>query len=88
MRNKKDPIKTAVDKISGDIGRLSEQREDAVSAFRDTANRLEAINTEMNDKIRDLDALASFIAEKRDFASSVAADNERVRARILDIIGE
>ena len=88
-RNKnKDPIKVAVDKISDDINHLSTRKECAISVFRSTANQLASINSEMEEKMSELDTLADFIQHQKDIASKVVSDNENVRAKILEIIGE
>lgn len=88
-RNKnKDPIKVAVDKISDDINHLSTRKEHAISVFRSTANQLASINSEMEEKTSELDTLADFIQHQKDIASKVVSDNENVRAKILEIIGE
>ena len=88
-RNKnKDPIKAAVTKISDDISSLSAKKEYAVSVFRSTADQLASINSEMENKMSELDTLATFIQHQKDIASKVVLDNENVRAKILEIIGE
>ena len=88
-RNKnKDPIKVAVDKISDDINHLSTRKACALSVFRSTANQLSSINSEMEEKMSELDTLADFIQHQKDIASKVVSDNENVRAKILEIIGE
>lgn len=88
-RNKnKDPIKVAVDKISDDINYLSTRKEYAISVFRSTVNQLASINSEMEEKMSELDTLSDFIQHQKDIASKVVSDNENVRAKILEIIGE
>lgn len=88
-RNKnKDPIKVAVDKISDDINHISTRKEYAISVFRSTVNQLASINSEMEEKMSELDTLSDFIQHQKDIASKVVSDNENVRAKILEIIGE
>ena len=88
-RNKnKDPIKVAVDKISDDINHISTRKEHAISVFRSTVNQLVSINSEMEEKMSELDTLSDFIQHQKDIASKVVSDNENVRAKILEIIGE
>ena len=88
-RNKnKDPIKVAVDKISDDINHISTRKEYAISVFRSTVNQLVSINSEMEEKMSELDTLSDFIQHQKDIASKVVSDNENVRAKILEIIGE
>lgn len=88
-RNKnEDPVKAAVDKISDDISNLSAKKEYAISVFRSTADQLASINSEMENKMSELDTLATFIQHQKDVASKVVSDNESVRTKILEIIGE
>lgn len=81
-------IKMASDKIAGDISMLSAQKEQAVSSFRRTANDLAAINNSLNEKKSALSELGEFINAQVEQTSQMIEDNESVRAKILNIIGE
>lgn len=81
-------IKMSSDKIAGDIQHLSSRREYAVSSFRRAANDLAAINNSLIDKRVALQTLQEFIVAQDEDAAKMIADNESVRAKILDIIGE
>ena len=71
-----------------DIDTLSAQKEDAVSAFRQTANKLESINAGLRTSVERLDHLAVFIAERKMEAEKMMVDNNAVRGKIIDLIGE
>ena len=81
-------IKMSSDKIAGDIQYLSSRREYAVSSFRRAANDLAVINNSLIDKRVALQTLQEFIVAQDEDAAKMIADNESVRAKILDIIGE
>ena len=81
-------IKMSSDKIAGDIQYLSSRREQAVSSFRRAANDLAVINNSLIDKRAALQTLQEFIVAQDEDAAKMIADNESVRAKILDIIGE
>lgn len=81
-------IKMASDKIAGDISSLLGRKEMAVSSFRRTANDLTIINSALGEKKAVLSELKEFIETQEAQATQMIADNESVRAKILDIIGE
>ena len=81
-------IKFATSRLAGDITSLSAQKEDALSTFRRTAVQLENINNDLRIKMNDLSDLTMFIEEQKCMAAKMMEDNEKVRNRIIDIIGE
>ncbi len=81
-------IKLATTKLSSDINGLSMQKDNALSAFRKTAVELDTINDGLRTKLGNLSELESFIQSQRTSADKMIADNEAIRQRILDIIGE
>lgn len=60
----------------------------ALSAFRQAATDLDNINSGLRDKINKFNDLTAFIDSQRSTASQIIEDNDKVRKRILDIIGE
>ena len=83
-----DQIKVAMSKITGDIDDLSKKRSNALGVFRETAIELGEINETLHDRVNQLDVLSAFIADERKSAGKMIEDNDRVKARILEIIGE
>ncbi len=81
-------IQKATTSLAGDIKDLSAQRDDALSTFRATAVRLSTINEGLAVKKGNLNELAAFIQEQSMAADKMISDNEAVRSRILEIIGE
>ena len=81
-------LSMATTKLAGDITTLSAQRDSAISIFRETAHNLETINTGLRASMANLDTLAAFIQEQRGNAEKMVSDNEKVKAKIFDIIGE
>lgn len=78
----------ATKKLSGDITQLTAKRDQSLSIFRQTAQDLETINTELTDNISKMDEMVAFINTQRDAASKVISDNTHVMERIYDIIGK
>lgn len=81
-------IALATQSLANDIVGLSEQKEDAISVFRATANQLAAINSTLQIKVGNLNDIAKFIDEQSALANQMIGDNDKVRSKILDIIGE
>lgn len=81
-------LSQATAKLAGDIVSLSQQRDSAVSTFRETALKLETINSDLRQRIVDCDELVSFINQQKSSAVLMVSDNDKVRTRILEIIGE
>lgn len=75
---------TAMEQLVNDINCLQSDREDALSSFRMTANNLADINIHLNQKIQFFDGIVEQITTQ----SQMVADNDAVRNKILDIIGE
>ncbi len=81
-------LELATSTLAGDINGLSAQREFALSAFRQTATDLDNINSGLREKISNLETLTAFITEQSATVSQMIGDNDKVRTRILEIIGE
>ncbi len=92
IMNKKTTIEQAIfiviDKLAGDISDLSTQRTRAVNTFRETVNELEANNVALQASVDNFNKLMAFIQEKKAEAERMISDNESVRQKIIDIIGE
>ena len=81
-------INEATAKMAADISSFCQQRESAFDVFRNTVKKLDNIDTGLNESISKLNALNDFIQEQKSTAEKTLADNAKVRAKILDIIGE
>ena len=79
---------SAVDRIHVEIADLREERIDALSSFRDTANWLGEINAELCQKSELCETLVSQLEDALSSMGRQINDNDKVRAKILDIIGE
>lgn len=78
----------AATKLSDEIALLTEERDQSLSIFRQTAQNLEIINTELTGTINKMDEMVAFINTQRDTANKVISDNTHVMERIYDIIGK
>ena len=83
-----DQAVAAVDRIEEDIEFLRADKEDALSAFRSTADRLDCINQQLCEKTALCGTLIAQLSRTQDSINQQVSDNEKVRAKILDIIGE
>lgn len=78
----------ATSKLSAEITQLTAKRDQSLSIFRQTAQNLEAINSDLTDTINKMDEMVAFISTQRDAANKVISDNTHVMDRIYDIIGK
>ena len=76
---------TAMEKLVNDINCLQNDREDALSSFRMTANNLADINIHLNQKIQFFDDIVEQIAAQSKMAKQMVADNEAVRGMIATV---
>ena len=88
VRTTEEAINAATNRLASDITTLADKRDVALSAFRQAATDLDNINSGLRDKINKFNDLTVFIDSQRSTASQIIEDNDKVRKRILDIIGE
>jgi hypothetical protein len=81
-------LNAATTKLAGDITALSARRDSAVGVFRQTLNELDNVNLGLKNSIEKFDNLAAFITEQKSIAEAKVSDNEKIRAKIVEIIGE
>lgn len=75
-------------KMANEIGALTARQNFAVSAFRQAANELESVNAGLAEQRSLLNGFANDLLTQVANLNTQMDDNERVRAKILDIIGE
>ena len=75
-------------KMAIDIGALTARQNFAVSAFRQAANELESVNAGLAEQRSLLNGFANDLLTQVANLNTQMDDNDRVRAKILDIIGE
>lgn len=81
-------LNAATTKLAGDITALSMRRDSAVGVFRKTLNELDSVNLGLKSSIEKFDNLSAFINEQKAIAETKVSDNEKIRAKIVEIIGE
>ena len=79
---------TALDDIVYHIEKLKLEREFALSSFRETADKLAMINDDLGEKAALCGSLVAQLGRAQESISKQCEDNDRVRCKILDIIGE
>ena len=88
VRTTEEAISATTERLISDIADFACKRDAALSILRQTTIDLDNINSELRDKIYRLNDLTAFIDSQRSTASQIIEDNDKVRKRILDIIGE
>lgn len=81
-------VASAINSLSVDVEALSTEKNSALNVFRSTANNLANINEELQSKVNTINQLVGLATAEKDKASQMISDNEAVRKKILDIIGE
>lgn len=81
-------VESTTSKLASDINMLSMRKMRALSAFRQTAEELALVNGGLTQSLDTLSRLQSFIDEQTASTNRMIEDNEAVRSKILDIIGE
>ena len=92
-RKKEEPTLTeqavsAVDRVTREANDLYGERCAALESFRGTAEWLASINEELCQKIDLCETLTSQLRDAMGSMGKQVADNDRVREKILNIIGE
>lgn len=82
-----DVMKAAMTRVQTDIQAYNTQKDGALSVFRATASKLEAINKGLEASVQDLDEMIKFASEQKCTAEKHIADNTKVRDKIINIIG-
>lgn len=67
---------------------LTARRDTALSAFRNAANELAAVNTGLQETADTAAEMEAFFGDERAAATQAIRDNEAVRTKILEIIGQ
>ena len=67
---------------------LTARKDSALSAFRSAANELAVVNTGLAETAEVATQMAAFFDSEKNNANQAIHDNEAIRQRILDIIGE
>lgn len=75
-------------RFESDIAELETQRVSALNVFRTTANKLNSINDKLTESVSNYDAMITVLEIKKQQAQKAIADNNAVRSKIIDIIGE
>ena len=81
-------ISAATTKITDDVAHLNLMRENAVKTVRQTAQSLQANNEELQASVERFSILENFARGKREECVRAIEDNNKVREKILEIIGE
>lgn len=78
----------ATDKLVSEITNLSDERDQSLSIFRQTAQKLAGINTKLNTDIERMTELEQFIGAQKAAAGQIVSDNQHVIDKIYEIIGK
>ena len=83
-----DETTLAINRLADDILVNTQRRENALSSFRRTANELADINEQLTTRKTFYETLTAALTDQKSQTDKMIADNEAVRKKILEIIGE
>ena len=83
-----DETTLAINRLADDILVNTQRRENALSSFRRTANELADINEQLTTRKAFYETLTATLTDQKSQTDKMIADNEAVRKKILEIIGE
>ena len=78
----------AINRLADDIIILNSRKESAISSFRRTANELGSINEQLSSRNQFYDSLVEIVIDQKRQTEKMMSDNDNVRKKILEIIGE
>lgn len=88
MKTSLDFATAAVGRLDADLDHLVSEKESAVSAFREMAKHLSAINQAINEKSELCASLIESMRRIREELEAQHGDNERIRRKIMDLLGD
>lgn len=86
--NVQEAVQKGMEAIAEKQEKLGARKENALSAFRNAAVELDAVNTGLQETVTIANRMAAFFQGQADDAEQAICDNNAVRDKILDIIGE
>lgn len=75
-------------RLDNDITKLTAQKNASLNVFRSTISKIDASNAELATVIENLTAYNRYITEQIKAAQGLVDENNKVRAKIVEIIGE
>ena len=87
MKNTEKLANSTVEKIKSEFNALENEKNQCLSIFRETANDLQKINEEIDEQRSICAFLISELTEQCKNLEKARSDNDKVRNKILDIIG-
>lgn len=81
-------ISNTTERMSSDVARLEQQRDTALNIFRGTINKIDNVNTELEQSVARFNSLIDFATHKRAEAQKQLDENMKIRQKIVEIIGE
>lgn len=75
-------------RLDSDITKLTAQKNASLNVFRNTITKIDASNAELSAVIENLTAYKNYIESQITNAQNLMNENNTVRAKIVEIVGE
>ena len=78
----------ALTKLDTDLHTIEAEKNAALSIFRQTATNLQNINQRLGTTVDNIENLIDYAQRSKNDVTKMMSDNEAVRSKIIEIIGE
>lgn len=88
VKTMEEVFSSALTKLDTDLHTIQAEKDAALGIFRQTATNLANINQRLGTTVDNIENLIDYAQRSKDDVTKMMTDNEAVRAKIIEIIGE
>lgn len=88
IQTMEEVFNSALVKLDADLHTIQAEKDATLSIFRQTATNLNNINQRLGTTVDNIENLIDYAQRSKSDVVKMMADNEAVRAKIIEIIGE
>lgn len=88
IQTMEEVFNSALKKLDTDLHTIQAEKDATLSMFRQTATNLQNINQRLGTTVDNIENLIDYAQRSKNDVTKMMTDNEAVRAKIIEIIGE
>lgn len=88
IQTMEEVFNSALVKLDTDLHTIQAEKDATLSIFRQTATKLENINHRLGTTVDNIENLIDYAQRSKNDITKMMSDNEAVRSKIIEIIGE
>ena len=88
IQTMEEVFSSALTKLDTDLHSIQAEKDATLSIFRQTATNLENINHRLGTTVDNIENLIDYAQRSKNDVTKMMSDNEAVRSKIIEIIGE